>query len=134
MGAQGQSFFCASGDYDAYTGSIPFLLDNTNITLVGGTVLSTTGPGGSYVSEAVWNDRTVNPNGGNWGSSGGISPTYSIPSWQTNISMTTNQGSTTKRNLPDVALTGKNVFLVADTNQQEVASGTSCAAPLWAGF
>jgi hypothetical protein len=38
------------------------------------------------------------------------------------------------RNMPDVALTGKNVFIIADTNQQEIASGTSCAAPLWAGF
>ncbi len=134
MASQGQSFYCASGDYDAYNGSVPFLLDNTNITLVGGTVLTTTGPGGAYISETVWNDRTVNPNGGNWGSSGGISPTFAIPSWQQGINMTTNLGSTTLRNLPDVALTAKNVFIVADSQQQEVASGTSCAAPLWAGF
>ena len=134
MAAQGQSFFCASGDYDAYTTSIPFLLDNTNITLVGGTVLSTASAGGAYVSETVWNDRTVNPNGGNWGSSGGVSPTYAIPNWQQGISMTANLGSTARRNLPDVALTGKNVFIIADTNKQEIASGTSCAAPLWAGF
>ena len=134
MAAQGQSFYCASGDYDAFTGSIPFLLDDTNITLVGGTSLTTTGPGGSYVSESVWNERTANPNGGDWGSSGGISQTYSIPSWQQGINMATNQGSTTKRNMPDVALTAQNVFIVADTNQQENAAGTSCAAPLWAGF
>ena len=133
MAAQGQSFFCASGDADAYTTSVPFLLDNTNITLVGGTVL-TTGSGSSYGSETVWNDRTVNPNGGNWGSSGGVSPTYTIPVWQQGVSMASNLGSTNMRNLPDVALTGKNVFIVAQTNQQLVASGTSCAAPLWAGF
>jgi len=134
MAAQGQSFFCASGDYDAYTTSVPFLLDNTNITLVGGTVLTTASAGGAYVSETVWNDRTVNPNGGNWGSSGGVSPTYKIPSWQQSIDMTSNLGSTTMRNLPDVALTGDNCFIVADTNQLEIAGGTSCAAPLWAGF
>ena len=134
MASQGQSFFCASGDYDAFSGSIPFLLDNTNITLVGGTALTTTGPGGSYVSETVWNDRTSNPNGGDWGSSGGISPTSAIPSWQQGIDMTANLGSTTMRNVPDVALTAKNVFLIADTNQSENASGTSCAAPLWAGY
>jgi len=134
MAAQGQSFYCASGDYDAFTGSIPFLLDDTNITLVGGTALTTTGPGGAYVSESVWNERTPNPSGGDWGSSGGISSTYAIPGWQQGISMTANQGSTTKRNMPDVALTAQNVFIVADTNQQEIASGTSCAAPLWAGF
>ena len=134
MATQGQSFFCASGDYDAYTTSVPFLLDNTNITLVGGTVLTTANAGGPYGSETVWNDRTVNANGGNWGSSGGVSPTYSIPGWQQGMNMSTNLGSTTMRNLPDVALTGKNCFIVADTNQLEIASGTSCAAPLWAGF
>ena len=134
MAAQGQSFFCASGDYDAYTTSVPFLLDNTNITLVGGTALTTASAGGAYASETVWNDRTVNANGGNWGSSGGVSPSLAIPSWQSGMNMSTNLGSTTLRNLPDVALTGKNCFIVADTNQQEIASGTSCAAPLWAGF
>jgi len=134
MAVQGQSFYCASGDYDAFNGSIPFLLDDTNITLVGGTSLTTTGPGGSYVSESVWNERTPNPNGGDWGSSGGISQTYTIPGWQQGISMTANLGSTTMRNMPDVALTAQNVFIVADTNQQENAAGTSCAAPLWAGF
>ncbi len=134
MAVLGQSYFNASGDYDAFNGAIPFPSDSTNITEVGGTVLSTTGPLGSYVSETVWNDRTVNPNGGNWGSSGGISPTYSLPVWQQGINMTTNQGSTTQRNVPDVALTAKNIFIIADTNQQEIASGTSCAAPLWAGF
>jgi subtilase family serine protease len=134
MASQGQSFFNATGDKDAFTGSIPFPSDSTNITEVGGTVLTTTGAGGSYVSETVWNDGTPNPNGGDWGSSGGISPTYNIPIWQQGISMTANQGSTTMRNLPDVALTATNIFIFADSGQQEKAEGTSCAAPLWAGF
>ena len=134
MAAQGQSFFNATGDLDAFTGSISFPSDSTNITEVGGTVLTTTGAGGAYLSETVWNDRTPNPNGGDWGSSGGISPTYAIPGWQQGISMTANHGSTTMRNVPDVALTAKNVFIIADANQHETAEGTSCAAPLWAGF
>ena len=134
MAAQGQSFFNATGDLDAFTSSVPFPSDSTNITEVGGTVLTTTGAGGAYVSETVWNDRTPNPNGGDWGSSGGISPTYAITSWQQGINMTTNQGSTPMRNVPDVALTAKNVFIGADSGQQENAEGTSCAAPLWAGF
>ena len=134
MGVLGQSFFNASGDYDAYTGSIPYPSDSTNITVVGGTVLTTTGPLGSYVSETVWNERTPNPNFGDWGSSGGISPTVHLPSWQQGINMTTNQGSTTWRNLPDVALTAQDIFVIADTNQWEDVGGTSCAAPLWAGF
>ena len=36
MDAQGQSFFAANGDRDAYTGLIPFPDDSTNITEVGG--------------------------------------------------------------------------------------------------
>ena len=43
---------------------------------------------------------------------GGISLTYSIPDWQQGISMTDNQGSTTMRNIPDVASVADNVDLV----------------------
>ena len=54
MALQGQSFFAASGDSDAYTGFIAFPSDSPHITLVGGTTL-TTGPRASYGSETVWN-------------------------------------------------------------------------------
>jgi hypothetical protein len=128
MASQGQSFFDASGDSDAFTGTVPFPSDSTNITQVGGTTLTTTGPGGSWVSEATWN------RGGGVGSGGGISTYYSIPSWQTNINMTTNQGSTSKRNIPDVAMAAENIFIFYNNGQQETVGGTSAAAPLWAGF
>ena len=108
MAAQGQSFFNASGDYDAFTGLIDFPGDTPYITQVGGTTLTTSGPGGAWVSETVWNW------GDGIGSGGGISTQYPIPSWQTNISMTANQGSTTMRNTPDVALTADNVYVRAD--------------------
>jgi subtilase family serine protease len=127
MAAQGQSFLNASGDNDAYTGLIDFPGDSPYITQVGGTTLSTSGSGGSWTSETVWNW------GGGIGSGGGISIQYPIPSWQTNISMTANQGSTTMRNTPDVALTADNVYVRADGHDYNVG-GTSCAAPLWAGF
>ena len=127
MAAQGQSFFNASGDSDAYTGLIDFPGDTPYLTQVGGTTLSTTGSGGSWTSETVWN------RGNGVGSGGGISTQYPIPSWQTNINMTANQGSTTKRNTPDVALTADNVYVRADGADYNVG-GTSCAAPLWAGF
>ncbi len=127
MAAQGQSFFNASGDADAYTGPIDFPGDTPYITQVGGTTLTTSGPGGSWVSEKVWNW------GNGTGSGGGISTSYAIPNWQTNINMTACQGSTTKRNTPDVALTADNVYVRAD-NQDYNVGGTSCAAPLWAGF
>ncbi len=126
MAAQGQSFFTASGDSDAFTGSIDFPADSTNITVVGGTTLTTTGPGGSYVSETVWN-------WGNSGSSGGISTYYPIPAYQQGLSMVANHGSTTMRNVPDVALTADNVYVRADGADQNVG-GTSCATPLWAGL
>lgn len=128
MAAQGQSFFAASGDSDAFTGSIPFPDESPNITLVGGTTLTTSGAGGSYVSETVWNS------GGGIGSSGGVSTTVNIPSWQTGINMTNNQGSTTKRNIPDVALTASNVYIRDNNGGSATVTGTSCAAPLWAAF
>jgi uncharacterized repeat protein (TIGR03803 family) len=128
FGAQGQSYFNASGDSDAYTGVIPTPADDPNITVVGGTTLTTTGPGGAWVSETVWNW------GGGEGGSGGISTVYPIPSWQQGISMTANQGSTTMRNLPDVALTADNVYVMYGNGKSGSFGGTSCATPLWAAF
>jgi len=127
MAAQGQSFFNASGDSDAYTGLIDFPGDSPYITQVGGTTLTSSGTGGAWSSETVWNW------GGGIGSGGGISTQYPIPKWQTNISMTLSQGSKTKRNTPDVALTADNVY-VRVNGQNHIVGGTSCAAPLWAGF
>ncbi len=131
MAAQGQSFFNATGDSDAFTGTIDFPSDSTNITEVGGTTL-TTGTGAAYSSETVWNWGL--DNGSYVGSSGGISTYYGIPSYQQGISMSANQGSTTKRNVPDVALTADNVYVVYNNGSSGTFGGTSCAAPLWAGF
>jgi alpha-tubulin suppressor-like RCC1 family protein len=127
LGAQGQSFFNATGDSDAFTGTIPFPSDSTNITQVGGTTL-TTGSGAAYSSETVWNW------GGGTGSSGGISTYYRLPIYQVGVSMSSNGGSTTMRNVPDVALTGDNVWVIFGGGSSEAVGGTSCAAPLWAGF
>ncbi|MGO9529165.1 MAG: protease pro-enzyme activation domain-containing protein [Verrucomicrobiia bacterium] len=147
MAAQGQSFFNAAGDSDAFTGGIPFPSDDTNITIVGGTTLSTTNPSGSYVSETVWNwcvefgKDYCSPRSfqcrncqGPTGSSGGVSTSYSIPPWQQGISMTANQGSTTMRNVPDVALTADHVFVAYGNGLTNWFGGTSCATPLWAAF
>ena len=128
MAVQGQSFFAACGDSDAYTGSFPFPDDSPSITLVGGTTLTTSGPAGSWVSETVWNW------GGGHGTGGGISTYYPIPAWQTNISMTANLGSTTKRNVPDVALTANGAYVYAGGQGCTDYGGTSFASPLWAGF
>ena len=98
------------------------------------------GAGASYASESVWNNGFQAPGGAPqfnnyWGSGGGISTIYAIPSWQQGIDMTTNLGSTNFRNLPDVALTADNIWVITgEQSQTGVYEGTSCAAPLWAGF
>ena len=48
--------------------------------------------------------------------------------------MSANQGSTTMRNVPDVALTADDVYVIYGNGQTTIAGGTSCAAPLWAGL
>ena len=128
MAAQGQSFLNASGDNDAHTGFISFPGETPYITQVGGTTLTTSSADGPWASEKVWNWAT---NG--IGSGGGISTNYPIPYWQTNVSMANNRGSLTMRNVPDVAFTADNVYVRADGADWNVG-GTSCAAPLWAGF
>jgi uncharacterized repeat protein (TIGR03803 family) len=121
--AQGQSFYNSSGDSGAYAGSPSPPTDNPYVTSVGGTDLTTTPGGGAWVSETTWPY-----------SSGGISTTYPIPSYQQGISMSANQGSTTYRNLPDVAMIADNCWLIANNGQSGAVAGTSISAPLWAGF
>jgi hypothetical protein len=143
MIVQGQTYYNASGDSDAFlTGEVDdpgftgFPSSDPYITQSGATTLSTAGPGGAYLSETVWNwDIEFGPIADGIGSSGGVSSYYAIPSWQTNINFALNGGSTTYRNIPDVALTGDNVLVIADGGVYYPGTGgTSCAAPLWAAF
>jgi len=143
MAAQGQTFFTASGDSDAYpAGAVdnPFQTgapaDSPYLTSVGGTTLTMSGAGGSWLSETVWNwGLEYGSADDGVGSSGGYSSYYPIPSWQTNINMAASHGSATFRNFPDVALTADNVLVISDGGVQYPGTGgTSCAAPLWAGF
>ena len=137
MALQGQTFYQASGDSDAFNvaagNPIFFPSDSPHITTVGGTTLTMTGSGAAYASETVWNWGIEFGLDG-VGSSGGISSIYAIPSWQTNINFAASHGSTTMRNVPDVALTGDNVWVIFGGGQTGAFGGTSCAAPLWAGF
>ena len=144
MAAQGQSFFNAAGDGDAFTvgSSSANGVDNTSldnapsscpyITVVGGTTLFTTGPGGSWSSETTWNWGL--DDGSYVGTSGGVSSYYSIPTWQAGISMSANGGSTAYRNIPDVALTADNVYVAYGDGSSASFGGTSCATPLWAAL
>jgi hypothetical protein len=128
--AQGQSFFNAAGDSGAYSNSVPIPVPDADpyITIVGGTILTTTGPGGAWASETTWNA------GGGLASGGGFDSSVPLPSWQQGISMTANHGSTSARNIPDVSMVAENISIIADNGQSETIQGTSIAAPLWAAF
>jgi len=122
--AQGQSLLQASGDDGAYQGGVMQPSDDPNLTVVGGTSLTTASAGGAWQSESAWS-----------GSGGGTSTTYSIPSYQQSTNMSGNGGSTSMRNIPDVALTADiQMFLIESNGHAISVGGTSAAAPLWAGF
>ncbi|MGA2245988.1 MAG: protease pro-enzyme activation domain-containing protein [Verrucomicrobiota bacterium] len=126
--AQGQSFFNASGDSDAYFAGIPEPDDDPYITIVGGTSLTTASPGQDWAGETTWNQ------GNGIGSGGGISATYLIPSWQQAVNLSASFGSSSHRNIPDVSMVADNIQVIYDNGTTNGFYGTSCAAPLWAGF
>jgi uncharacterized repeat protein (TIGR01451 family) len=130
--AQGQSYFNASGDAGAYAGAIDPPSDDPFVIVVGGTTLTTTGPGGSWVSETAWNWASTGA--GTSATAGGASTDFPIPDWQQGLDMSANQGSTTMRNLPDVAMVADNVYVVANNGQTSTVGGTSVSSPLWAAF
>ncbi len=124
--AQGQSVFIASGDGGAFAGGIggDSAEETPYCTIVGGTSLLTNGAGGTWASESAWS-----------GSGGGIANDVSIPSYQQGINMSTNFGSTTQRNLPDVAMFADFGFLIIASGQEiDNIGGTSGATPLFAAF
>ncbi len=127
--AQGQNMFVASGDAGAYTGSnatdSSYPAESVYVVAVGGTDLTTTGAGGTWVSEVAWVD-----------SSGGPSDNgFAIPSWQSGIANSANGASSTIRDIPDVAAEGNfDNYLCDQGSCQGTWGGTSFAAPRWAGF
>ncbi len=123
MIAQGQAMFQASGDGGAYHASIMPPADDPEVTVVGGTSLTTASAGGAWQSETTWPD-----------SGGGVSTTWPIPSYQQQVNTTAAGGSATMRNIPDVALIASQIFLICNDGQSIAVDGTSAAAPLWAGF
>jgi subtilase family serine protease len=145
--SQGQSYFYAEGDEGALpvdpngpdgtfiNGASPADLEPF-MTQVGGTDLSMNGAGVSWQSEIVWGES--GPTGGPGGSSGGILSSIPIPYYQRPINMSAVGGSSTLCNVPDVAMPA-NYILDVCTGTNGVqgydgVGGTSCAAPLWAGF
>jgi subtilase family serine protease len=130
MAAQGQNFFVASGDSSTWSSrNEAWPADNAYIVSVGGTDLTTASAGGAWKSETAWTD-----------SGGGISPDkIGIPSWQqlSGVINSSNKGSTTLRNGPDVAANANFTFYVCADQTTCTANdygGTSFAAPMWAAY
>ncbi len=137
LAVEGLSFFYAVGDIGAFpvepdasghyikgegsTDTQPYMVS------VGGTELVMNNNGASYNSETVWQ-----------GSSGGYQTPLLIPSFQQGINIIGQGGSPVYRNVPDVAAPADNILaFCTGTNGSQLmynVNGTSCAAPLWAGF
>ena len=130
MAAQGQNFFAASGDSSTWSSSNEaWPADDANVVSVGGTDLTTASAAAPWKSETAWVD-----------SGGGISPDkIAIPSWQklAGVINSSNKGSTTLRNGPDVSANANFTFYVCADQTTCTANeygGTSFAAPMWAGY
>lgn len=130
MAAQGQDFFAASGDSSTWSSRVEaWPADDANVVSVGGTDLVTASAAGPWASETAWVD-----------SGGGISPdAIAIPSWQLlpGVINSSNKGSTTLRNGPDVSANANFTFYVCADQTTCTANeygGTSFAAPMWAGY
>ena len=128
MATQGQSVFVATGDYgSASPASYVWPADDPYVTAVGGTDLTTKTAGGKWKSETGWSGSAGMPSKNK----------VPIPDYQLLPGVITalNQGSTTLRDIPDVAAE-------ANTDQYSCFDGfcgggnggTSYAAPQWAGF
>jgi subtilase family serine protease len=130
MAAQGQSFFAASGDSSTWSKrNEAWPADDAHVISVGGTDLTTSKAAGPWASETAWVD-----------SGGGISPDkIAIPSWQqlSGVINSSNKGSTTLRNGPDVSANANFTFYTCSDQTTCLANeygGTSFAAPMWAGL
>ena len=130
MAAQGQNFFAASGDSSTWSRSNEaWPADDAYVVSVGGTDLVTTRAHGPWASETAWVD-----------SGGGKSPdSIAIPSWQklSGVINSSNKGSTTLRNGPDVAANANFTFYTCSDQEACLANeygGTSFAAPMWAAY
>ena len=132
MAAQGQNFFAASGDSSTWSrNNEAWPADDANVVSVGGTDLTTSSAGGPWATETAWVD-----------SGGGISPSperIAIPAYQklSGVINSSNRGSTTLRNGPDVAANANFTFYTCANQTTCLANefgGTSFAAPMWAGF
>lgn len=127
--AQGQTVLIASGDSGPLLVSKPKprrgvdqFAQSPFVTGVGGTTPSSSSPedAASYGSEVVWQDSEA--------ASGGGKSTLARPAWQKGLKVN-------RRAVPDVSLAASAVYpLAAGGAVTCCVSGTSAAAPAWAGL
>jgi len=121
MTALGASVFVSSGDSGSHTcgsgtSEPSFFSTATNVTAVGGTTLSMSGP--NKTSETAWT-----------GSGGGISTIFARPAYQSTLDYA-------MRAVPDVSADANpntGVLIIVKGTPIQVG-GTSVSAPVWAGF
>jgi pseudomonalisin len=157
--SQGMSVFVASGDAGAAgcsAGSaargaqtaVNGLCSSPYSTCVGGTEFnegsnpaqywSTANSAGygsaqGYIPEEVWNESGANGGLGLWASGGGASVVYAQPAWQAVVNGA--GAAAGMRAVPDVALSsaGHDGYVVYENGSHWIISGTSAAAPAFAG-
>jgi pseudomonalisin len=158
--AQGMSVFVASGDAGAAGCSLATtnsgsatavngLCTSPYSTCVGGTEFnegsnaahywSAANSAGyssalAYIPEEVWNESASNCGTGLWASGGGSSVVYPQPAWQADVDGAA--AANGMRAVPDVALAAADHdgYFVAENGSYWIASGTSAAAPSFAGI
>lgn len=142
LAAQGVTVLAAAGDNGAYAnGNYDFgplgppTVDDPgsqpNVTTVGGTSLSV-GNLSAYLSETSWSNQALGSGGG-----GGFSAIWPIPSYQAAAIDAANEGSPTKRNLPDISVEADPLYGYSLSYQGSFAGpvgGTGAAASVWAGI
>jgi kumamolisin len=145
LAAQGIAVMASAGDEGAYGNTGPSYYPTTQleapdpgsqplVTCVGGTTLFT-GPNEGYFGEVVWNNGGAPVLGA---TGGGVSSFWAIPEYQTPNYVTGNGGSSTMRNVPDVAAvadpaTGVAIYSKVNGGWLEVG-GTAVSTSIWAGY
>ncbi len=138
MAAQGQSIYAAAGDSGAYDDGKTLSVDDPAsqpyVVAAGGTTLAVN-TDGSYLSESSWGTKASGKRDAS-GGGGGISGVWPIPSWQVGIVTTSNKGSSTNRMVPDISMNANpnTGYAIYSGGSWGVFGGTSCVAPLLAGF
>lgn len=143
MALQGQTIFAASGDWGSFSpedqsSPLRYPAEDPWITAVGGTLLPTyrlpwteIGWGTGYCTGYCASGGGVTPDGitmAQW------SAKYNLPDYQAGVANSSNGGSTSLRNVPDVAANGGSGIYICPMGECSVWNGTSLASPLWAGY